>query len=299
MSDGAHCTTPDNKGKSRAQDPTETTPLLASSSHSDSLVETPESFEATARRRLRSKLLYVFLFSLSFTIIVVVSAALLAWSYAARVSSIPPGELVSKAVFFRYPSHIDVVKAEEGIIWLQVQGKLGVDAGSILGVNRNPEGDSVLTSIWKSLGRWGIRRVAKVTVNFSPIHVIPEYDLSLVLASVHIADLDVPLNANPPPEKSWLSDVTVDLAVQPTSNTSLILQFMEDCWSRGQINVRTNLDAATIQGGGVYERGWRNLLHFTLTKLQVPLRFKSALRISISVQLPNLSISSSSFTWPS
>ena len=278
MSNDAHCTTPDNKGKSRAQNPTETTPLLASSSNSDSLAETPSSV-ARGNHRLRSKLLYVFLFSLSFTIIVVISAALLAWSYAARVSSIPPGEVVSKAVFFRYPSHIDVLKAEKGVVWLQVQGKLGVDAGSILGVRRNPEGDGFFTSIWKSLGQWGIRRVGKVTVHFSPIHITPEYNLSLVLASVHIADLDVSLNPNPPTDKSWLSDVTVDLAVHPTSNTSVLLQFMEDSWSRGQIDLRTNSDAVTIRGGGIYEQGWRNLLLFSLTKLRVPLHFKSALLV--------------------
>ena len=279
MSNDAQCTTPDNKGKNRAaQDPTETTPLLASSSHSDLLAETPSSV-ARGNHRLRSKLLYVFLFSLSFTIIAAVSAALLAWSYAARVSSIPPEELVSKAVFFRYPSHIDVLRAEKGIVWLQVQGKLGVDAGSILGVRRNPEGDGFFTSVWKLLGQWGIRRVGKVTVHFSPIHVTPEYNLSLVLASVHIADLDVSLNPNPPSDKSWLSDVTVNLAVQPTSNTSDILQFMEDSWSRGQIDVRTNSDAVAIRGGGIYEQGWRKLLRFSLTKLRVPLHFKSALLI--------------------
>lgn len=278
MSNDADYTTPDNKGKSRAQDPTETTPLLASSSHSDSLAETPSSV-ARGNHRLRSKLLYVFLFSLSFTIIVVVSSALLAWSYATRVSSIPPEELLSKAVFFRYPSHIDVLRAEEGIVWLQVQGKLGVDAGSILGVRRNPEGDGFFMGIWKLLGRWGIRRVGKVTVHFSSIHVTPEYNLSLVLASVHIADLDVSLNPNPPSDKSWLSDVTVHLAVQPTSNTSVILQFVEDAWSRGQVEVRTNSDAVTIRGGGIYEQGWRNLLRFSLTKLRLPLHFNSALLV--------------------
>ena len=278
MSCDAHCNTPDNKGKSRAQEPTENTPLLASSSHSDSLTETP-STAVHSNRRLRSKLFRVFLFSLSFTVFLFVTITLLAWSYAARVSSIPAEELVSKAVVFRYPSHIDVLRADQGILWLQVQGKLGVDAGSILGVRRSHECDGFFTNIWKALGRWGIRSVGKVTVSLgpmTPIHVTPEYDLSSVLASVYIADLDVPLSADPPSDKSWLSDITINLAVAPTSNTSAILQFMEHSWSRGQIDVRTNLDAVSLRGGGLYQRDWRNMLHMTMTKLQVPFRFKSA-----------------------
>jgi len=282
MSCDAHCNNPDNKVKSRAQAPTENTPLLASSSRSDSLTETP-SITARSNRRLRSKLLRVFLFSLSFTVLLFVTITLLAWSYAARVSSIPAEELVSKAVVFRYPSHIDVTRAEQGIIWLQVQGKLGVDAGSILGVRRSHEADGFFTNIWKALGRWGIRCVGKVTVHLSPVHVTPKYDLSSVLASVYIADLDVPLNPDPPSDKSWLSDVTINLAVEPTSNTSAILQFMQDSWSRGHIDVRTNLDAVSIRGGGLYQRDWRNMLHVTMTKLQVPLGFKSAPPFSVPV----------------
>jgi hypothetical protein len=282
MSCDAHSNTPDNKGKSRAQEPTENTPLLASSSHSDSLTETPSTV-VRSNRRLRSKLLRVFLFSLSFTIFLFVTITLLAWSYAARVSSIPAEELVSTAVVFRYPSHIDVTRAEQGVIWLQVQGKLGVDAGSILGVRRSHEGDGFFTNIWKALGRWGIRRVGKVTVHLSPIHLTPKHDLSPELASVYIADLDVPLNPDPPSDKSWLSDVTINLAVEPTSNTSAILQFMQDSWSRGHIDVRTNLDAVSIRGGGLYQRDWRNMLHATMAKLQVPLGFKSASPFSVSI----------------
>ncbi|KAK2460813.1 hypothetical protein APHAL10511_007283 [Amanita phalloides] len=287
MSSNSNCSAPGGKGKRRAQDPTEGTPLIAGSSRLYATVE-PVSTAPISRRTLSSKLVNVFLISLLFSIIAFVVAALLAWSYVAQASTLPPGDLVTKSVVFKYPSHVDVLSVKHGAIWLKVQGKLGVDAGTILGIRRNPDGDSLLTDIWKSLGRWGVRRLDKVNVQMSPIHVTPEYDPSLVLATVYIAALDVPLNPSPSSDANWLHDVTIEMVVQPTSNTTTILHFMQGCWSRGRIDVRAEVDSVSVRGGGIFQQDWRNWLHTKLSRVRVPLHFKIPL-------LPGLPSPGSSF----
>ncbi|KAF8635581.1 hypothetical protein AX15_000231 [Amanita polypyramis BW_CC] len=264
---------PDDKGKNRAQDPTEHTPLLSGSSNSYSPAETTPT-TVISNRRLRSKLCYAFLFSFSFSVLTFIAAVLLAWSYAAKISNIPPEELVATSVVFDYPSHVDVLGVEHGAIWLRVQAKLGVDAGAVLGIGRKPNGDNLFTKVWKLLGRWGVRRLDKVTVQMSPVHVTPEHDSSLVLTSVQVSSLDVPLTPDPPPDKSWLTDVTVNLLLEPTHNTSLILQFLQSCWTHGQIDIHASLDAVSLRGGGILERSWRTLLDIELNKLRVPLHLK-------------------------
>ena len=267
---------PDDKGKGKAHVPAETTPLLAGSSQSYSLVE-PPSGVAVSNRRLRSKLLRVFCFSLLLCLFLFAALALLAWSYASKASSIPPEEIVATTVFFRHPSQVNVIRIDQGTLWVKLEGRLGVDAGSILGISRDPEGDGFFTSIWKSVGRWGVRRLDKVTVRLSPIHITPAYDTSLLLASVVVEDLDVPLNPNPPSDKSWLTDVTLNVAVKPTTNSSALLEFVKGCWTHGAVDVRANVDDVLVKGGALYEQSWRNILQIDLAAVRVPLRFKSTL----------------------
>ncbi|KAM6501143.1 hypothetical protein JOM56_004157 [Amanita muscaria] len=264
---------PDCKGKSRAPEPTENTPLLASSSHTYSLNEGP-SVVAVSNRRLRVKLARVFFLSLGFCFFTFVLLAWLAWSYASTASNIPPEELFATSVVLGNPSNVEILRVEQGTVWLSVQGKLGVDAGNVIGVGRNPKGDGFFTNIWKSLGRWGVSRLGKATIQLSPIHITPEYNTSLGLVSVNVATFDVPLNPDPPPDDSWLTEVTLDVTVQTTKDASAIQHFLHECWARGNIDIRAHMDKVSVKGGALYEQSWRNWLNMDMTKVRVPLRFK-------------------------
>ncbi|PFH51149.1 hypothetical protein AMATHDRAFT_143158 [Amanita thiersii Skay4041] len=262
--------TSDHKGKRRAQDPSEHTPLLPTASPSYSLTE--RSTTTRINRTLRSKLTYVFLFSFLCCILAFVVIAILAWSYASRASSMSPEELLASSVVFQGPSHINVLNITEAEgIWVRIAGRLGVDAGSVIGVHRDAYGDNFLEDIWKSVGRWGVRRLDKVSVELSTIHITPEYDSSLVLASVNVPPLDVPLTPDPPSDQSWLTDVSIPLRIKPTTNSSTILHFLRESWVHRRVDIRANVQQASVIGGALNEESWRSLLRRALSNIRQPL----------------------------
>ena len=112
------------KGRARTQDEeaSETTPLLASASGSlTSSRDIPIQHPNGARRRLYSRLVSVFLITLSFTVLVFVLLAIVAYSWRSRASTISPEEIIQKALVVRGPDRIDVLNAtsEDGL-WLLV-----------------------------------------------------------------------------------------------------------------------------------------------------------------------------------
>jgi len=191
-----------NKGKARATTPefNEHTPLLigststlSSSSHDEEGI-TPQHEET-----LLSKLLSVFLVSLSFCVLAFIFIALIAYSYSSRTSDISP-EVVQRALVLEGPDRLDVVHVtESGDIWLRLDGRFGLDAGEVLGVKPDPE-DSFLRDAWKSIGRWGIGRMGSVTVKLSIISISSSKDNLDFLANVTLPQLLVPLTVNPPPK---------------------------------------------------------------------------------------------------
>lgn len=156
-----------DKGKGRAHDdePTEHTPLLASGSGSltSSSRETSIEHPATARRRLYSRLLTVFLISLSFCVLLLALIAIITYTWRSRASTTRPEEIIQRALVVHGPERVDVLNAtsEDGV-WLLVHGRMGLDAGSVIDVKTDQD-DSLLQDWWKSLGRWGIRRLDRVS----------------------------------------------------------------------------------------------------------------------------------------
>ena len=65
-------------------------------------------------------------------------------------------ELLDRAVTVKGPDRLDVLNITEGGgIWIKVEGRVGVDAGAVIGVN-SEDGDGIFRDIWKSIGtRWG------------------------------------------------------------------------------------------------------------------------------------------------
>ena len=244
-----------SKGKARAtpQDLDERTPLLASGSGAP---YDPEP-AAPRRRRLFVKLLTVFLYSLSVCILFLVILLLIAYSYGSRASGISSDELVQRALVARGPDRLDVLNiTKEGGIWLKVHGRVGLDAGSVIGVATEDD-DTVLKDWWKSIGRWGISQLDRVTVNLSTIDVSSQQDQ---LASISLPPLELPLTADPPEDESWLTGVSIPVYIQPTKNMSALARFVRESWRDGTVRVEAHVGRAFVRGGRLNDVGWRTRL---------------------------------------
>jgi hypothetical protein len=278
-----------DKGKGRAKDPTERTPLLfngTSSSHHDERI--PASLEVS-HRRLRSRLTLVFLTSLTLCVIVFVAAALLAWTYAAKISAASPDKIVQNALVFHGPENVNILNVTStGMVWVEVEARVGVDAGSVIGVNSDPEQDGMFRRVWKSVGRWGVGRVKEVTVNLTSISIMSDADPSIFLISIDAQPISVPLTTNPPSDKSWLTPISTTLLIQPTNDTNALLGFVRNSWQQGSLNMRVDVKQASIRGGSLDENSWRSQLHKELFDVQTILLVEStSLRRSIGLLMLN------------
>ncbi|KAF7366892.1 hypothetical protein MSAN_00947900 [Mycena sanguinolenta] len=259
-----------DKGKRRAEDPTERTPLLGSGSSSSTLDDPPPNL---ARRRLFSKLITVFLSTLVISILICVALALLAWSYASPASHVSPDDILKEGLVFEGPDRVDVLNISwSGGLWVNVEARVGFDAGSVIGVNSSPDdGDGLFKDIWKSIGRWGIRRLDRVSVNMSTISLTAG---SVVLATVEPTPVEVPLTADPPSDSTWLTHISTPLLIRPTSNISALAHFVREAWRDGSAAVRADVGSVEVRGGALGEESWRSIIHSALSNVQTALRIK-------------------------
>lgn len=197
---------------------------------------------------------------------------LIAYTYGSRASTLSPEEL-QRSIRFLGPHNLDVVKIDpDGGIWLNVQGKVGVDAGGAMGVN-DDEDDNLILYLWKSFGRWGIHRLDRISVHISTVDVHSGHDF---LANVTLAPLELYLTTNPPPDDTWLNDISIPLYLAPTHNSTAIRRFVRESWRDGFAQVEATTDRALVRGGRIDERSWRTKLRASRSKVQVPMRVKSA-----------------------
>lgn len=262
---------PVDKGKRRAaEDPTERTPLLASSS--STLDDDPPP--TVVRRRLRSKLTAVFLGTLVVSVLGCVAAALLAWSYASRASHISADDILDQGLVFEGPDRVDVLNITwSGGLWVNVEARVGFDAGSVIGVNSSPDGDGLLKDLWKSIGRWGVRSLDRVSVNMSTIYLTSES--GVVLATIEPTPVVVPLTANPPSDSTWLTHISTPLLIRPTHNASALIHFVREAWRDGSAAVRADVGSVEVRGGALGEDSWRSILHNVLSNVRTALRIQS------------------------
>lgn len=254
------------KGRARQESIDEHTPLLPSSSVLPVETEVPPR-----RRHLTSKLVSVFLCSLSFCVLIIVLVALIAYSYGSRASTLSPEEL-RRSVRFKGPDKLDVIKiGPDGGIWLHVQGRIGVDAGEVIGVN-DEENDNLITYLWKSFGRWGIRRVDRISVHLSTVEVHSRHDF---LANITLAPLELHLTTNPPPDETWLEGILIPLYLAPTRDPAAIIRFVRESWRDGFAQIETVTDHAIVSGGDLGEHSWRSKLHASRSNVRLPMRIKS------------------------
>ncbi|KAI0048703.1 hypothetical protein FA95DRAFT_1539466 [Auriscalpium vulgare] len=261
-----------DKGKGRAStpEPTEDTPLLASSSHT--LLD--DDFPHPTRRHLVSTLTTVFLATLALSIVVILGLVFLAYSYAAKASRVSSNELLDKAVVFRGPDSVDVLNiTDAGEVWVRLDGRVGVDAGAVIDVNPDVD-DNIWDNMWKSIGRWGVRKLDGVSVNISSIAVHAQTDAGTLLASVWVPPIELPLTTDPPRDLSWLTNVSVPICIRPSQNTSAWIDFARESWRRGYVATTAEVAQAVVAGGPWGKGGWRSQLKLERGNLHVPLRMK-------------------------
>lgn len=201
--------------------------------------------------------------------------AVLAYSYAERAAHLSPEDILDHAVTAKGPDRIDVLNiTSDGGIWLNVEGRVGVDAGAVIGVNSN-EDDGLLTDLWKAFGRWGIRTIDRVNVQLDTIRISPGDDPLTVLASLHMPPMDVRLIAQPPSNFSWLTKVSIPIFIAPTQNASVLMKFVRDSWRDGAVTIQAHVDQVAVKGGSLSDHSWRRKIDQTLDNVNTILHMKS------------------------
>lgn len=201
--------------------------------------------------------------------------AIMAYSYAERASHISPNDILENAITFKGPDRIDVLNiTSDGGIWLNVTGRIGVDAGAAMGV-KSDEDDGLFHDIWKAFGRWGIRSIDRVNVQLDTIRISPGDDTSTLLASIDLPPLEMRLTAQPPPDLSWLTKVSLPIFIAPTQNASILMKFVRDSWRDGTVNVIAHVDNVTVRGGSLFETGWRRRIDQKLENIDTTIHHKS------------------------
>ncbi|KIY74273.1 hypothetical protein CYLTODRAFT_385048 [Cylindrobasidium torrendii FP15055 ss-10] len=262
---------PNGKGKSRAVEdveaPSERTPLLASGSNSSPITSTPHSSYPSTR--LASKLARVFLITLGGCVVLLVIFALVAWSYAAKVSDISPEQVLSEDLKFKGPDLVNVLNVtEEGGIWVNVEGRIGFDAGKALGVESDYY-DSWATAAWKSIGRWGIKRVNRVSIELEDVVVSSEE--GTFIGNLKLPPQEIVLSVDPPSGSSWLQHTSTDVYVLPSQDTRSILAFFAEAWRRGSARFIVQVGRVGISGGAVKDKSWREWIQRDFTELSTNL----------------------------
>lgn len=297
------------KGRELSTDLSERTPLLASQSHT-SREHADLEVIARSRQRLWSKLTFIFLFTLSICmsnryicsyrthehlpgIITFIVVAVLAYSYAVRASRASPGDLLDRAVIVKGPYSVDVLNiTKDDGIWVNVESMVGVDAWSVIGVN-SEKTDGIFSDVWKSLGRWGIRKLGGITVKATTVRISPENEYSTVLASLDISPVTIPLTTEPSPDLSWLTKVNLLIHIVPIQNLTTLARFAHDSWLDGLAVFHAHVERATVHGGSLHEISWRrsfkqqiNNIHRTIrinSKFQTHLTIRSLMRSAFAV----------------
>jgi hypothetical protein len=283
---------PRDKGKARQsnshidQEPTETSPLLASRSHA--LHPDNDSLETASHsnRTLLSTLTTVFLITLSISILLLLLLLSLAYSYAAKASQLSNDDVLNNGLVFRGPDAIDVLNVSmHGDVWLRIDGHVGFDVGAVIGVKPD-NGDNFWLDAWKAIGRWGIRNLDVVSLTLSSVNISTQYEPPVQLASIELPPFQLPLTAMPPDDTSWLTPMSLPVHIHPSRNVSAWLHFARESWQHGYVIAQATVGRANIQGGSLQHPTWRNALKVDRSDVTVGLNVKSKLTFPPLTAIP-------------
>ena len=273
-----------DKGKQRAPtpEPSERTPLLPSSSSRVIHQSRPRSSPPEQpHQNLFRKLLIVFSTTLIACLIFLALVILFALSYSSRVSSLTVQDILDRGLVVEGPDRIDVlnVTREDGI-WVRVEGRVGLDMGSILCIRPDDE-DLVWTELWKSLGRWGVRRVGTISLELSQIAVTSSDEPSPNLAVLVTPTIELPLSPDPPSDLGWLTRISIPINIHPTERTEDLIHFANESWMSGIVRFSSTIPSVRVIGGKVGEHTWKDSLSTKRSNVSIALAVKSEIIPSI------------------
>ena len=270
---------PMDKGKQRepAPEPSERTPLLQSTS-SHAIHQShphPSSPGRPPRQNLVRKLLIVFFATLLTCVVVLVLILLFAFSYSSRVSNLTAQDILDRGLFVEGPDRVDVLNAtKEDGVWIRVDGRVGLDMGRVLRI-RPDDKDLIWTEFWKGVGRWGVHKVGRISVELSPIAVASSSEPPVSLAVVTAPTVELPLSPDPPSGLEWLTPVSIPIHIRPTNHTNDLIHFAKECWTSGVIQVSTTIRSIHVTGGRTHDGGWRGSFGTERSNVSVAIRTKS------------------------
>ncbi|KAG8996158.1 hypothetical protein FRB90_012811, partial [Tulasnella sp. 427] len=231
-----------DKGKRRAPETDERTPLLANeegvvngeSSNSAAHHHSGDGMVNPWNRRILAGAILVLTTFLAAALVFIIGAG---YHYASWVAHVNPNQLVKQGVVLKGPSNVEVIRVTGDCIELKVDGAVGIDADYILGLDR--EG-GLFAGPRKSFGRWLARRVEQVTVSLGQIELYAPYSRSQhriptePLLSLQASPVTIPLTTRrgdfDTSDDSWLTPLSVPVFLSPNKNGSFIGEYAEDAW---------------------------------------------------------------------
>lgn len=264
------------KAKAKASDVTERTPLLSSATTAGihDIDSQPNPAPIHSQPRLLRRIFFVFTITLATCIILFTFLVLIAYGYSSRVSNVSTDDILEHGLVVKGPDRLDVLNTTEAEgMWVRIEGRAGVDAGALIDV-KSARGDPIWRSWWKALGRFGVNHLGSVSVDLSTIRVTPRTDPVTVLGVLQTSPIPLTLTADPPPDLSWLTPVSLTVLISPTKDSSVLTHFAQDCWTSGAVDVAATVASVTVRGGGLFDNSWRNMLRLKRRNIESVLNVK-------------------------
>jgi hypothetical protein len=230
------------KGKARAE-PTEESPLLASTSQLEAPVERPRS---------RPVLSIIAIGLLSLLLSAILFLALLAYSFKPSESEL---DALPRTAFRYEPPHsVSVLNVTEHGVMVNVSMRCGVDMDRALGVQGYADAEArdraavsgergAGAAWWEELRRWTVRVGAPKTALVDvPKQVIIAHK-SMSLLSLHLpSTLSIPLVAGASDKRDWLRPIHFTALAKPLASTGQLFDFAQKAWADGSISVNVHID---------------------------------------------------------
>lgn len=254
------------KGKGKAVDSSERSPLLGSPSrrHHDE-DEPPATRSPIISPRIRSHLLTLIIALISVFLAFILFLILLAYSF--KPSETELDALPSTAFKYTPPESISVLNVTEDGILLNITLRCGIDADRVLGVQEwdgkedrvKAEGNGsrgVGAAWWECVRRWTAHRMLaqlpsqaiSVQSNES-IYIYPRHS-SPLLSVILTSPLSLPLVSGAQSNPDWLQPTTFTALAKPLVSTGQLWDFVQHIWAEGEVRVDVGLSRVEAQPDG-------------------------------------------------
>lgn len=194
----------------------------------------------------------------------------LGWTYYSKLSVLDKDieRIIKQHVVYRGPDDVQLLNVTHWGAWVNVEGKIGVDAAKVIGVEPENtywgQNEPQWKTAWKGIGRWGIRNMKTVNVKLEGIEVWGAYSgddgeskHEGRFFKVVAPPMDVPISADAPLEPrrddGWLTPFSTPMFIQPSAGAQMSdLLSYEDGGRFVEIVVK--VQAATIRPWGLWPR---------------------------------------------